>query len=344
MRSANKNGPVRASEVRSKQYDDSPRRMILMKKRILVTGGAGFIGSHLARRCIADGHRVTVLDNLATGYMSNVPDEADLIGADLSDPDTFAQLPKRGFDVVMHLAAQSSGEVSQENPDLDLKVNTLGTLMLLKWCMQNQVKRFLYASSMAVYGNPAGLPVHETDPCLPLSFYGISKVASEHYIRHYAGEGLDTTVFRMFSVYGPGQNMENLKQGMVSIFLAYLSKNEEILIKGDRNRFRDYIYIDDVVDAWCRAIDNPASFGKIYNLATGKKTHVHELVDAEIRLFGRDPATYAVRYQGSTPSDQFGLYADISAIQKDLGWSPKIHLEEGLKSMIIWVKKGSRQS
>ncbi|OPY36119.1 MAG: ADP-L-glycero-D-mannoheptose-6-epimerase [Methanoregula sp. PtaU1.Bin051] len=315
-----------------------------MKKRILITGGAGFIGSHLARRCIADGHLVTVLDNLTTGFATNIPGGCNVINADIADPETLSLLPSEGFDVIMHLAAQSSGEVSQENPDLDLKVNTLATLMLLKWSMQNQVKRFLYASSMAVYGNPERLPVRETDPCLPLSFYGISKVASEHYIRHYASEGLDTTVFRMFSVYGPGQNMENLKQGMVSIFLAYLSKNEEILVKGDRNRFRDYIYIDDVVDAWCSSVDNPASFKKTYNLATGKKTCVHELVDAEIRLFGRDRDTYPVRYHGSTPSDQFGLYADISAIRRDLDWSPKIDLEEGLKRMIAWVKEGHRQS
>jgi len=315
-----------------------------MKKRILITGGAGFIGSHLARRCIDDGHNVTVLDNLTSGFASNIPEGSDFIKADLSNPETFSLLPEQGFDVVMHLAAQSSGEVSQENPDLDMRVNTLATLMLLKWSMQNHVKRFLYASSMAVYGNPVRLPVHETDPCLPLSFYGISKVASEHYIRHYAEEGLDTTIFRMFSVYGSGQNMENLKQGMVSIFLAYLFKNEEILIKGDKNRFRDYIYIDDVVNAWCSSIDNPSSFKKTYNLATGIKTHVHDLLDSEIRLFGRDPAKYLVRYHGSTPADQFGLYADISAIQKDLGWSPRVSLEDGLKTMIAWVKTAKRQS
>lgn len=315
-----------------------------MTKRILITGGAGFIGSHLARRCIADGYNVTIIDHMTTGFASNIPDGAEVIRADIADPETYNHLPEQGFDVVMHLAAQSSGEVSQENPDLDLRVNTLATLMLLKWSVKHHVKRFLYASSMAVYGNPVRLPVSETDTCLPLSFYGISKIASEHYIRHYAEEGLDTTIFRMFSVYGPGQNMDNLKQGMVSIFLAYLFRNEEVLVKGDKNRFRDYIYIDDVVDAWCSSIDNPLSFKKTYNLATGKKTHVCELVDSEIRLFGRDPATYPVRYRGSTPADQFGLFADITAIQRDLGWSPKVSLDDGLKTMIAWVKTGARQS
>jgi UDP-glucose 4-epimerase len=310
----------------------------VMQKRILITGGAGFIGSHLARRCIIDGHEVTVLDNLSSGGASNIPRGADFIEADLADPDMSGLLPARGYDVIMHLAAQSSGEVSQEQPDLDLAVNTLGTLRLLRWSLQHHTPRFLYASSMAIYGNPARVPVTEGDPCIPLSFYGISKLASEHYIRHFRNEGLRTTIFRMFSVYGPGQDMENLKQGMVSIFLAYLSRNEEILVRGDRHRFRDFIFIDDVVKAWVTAMDRPATHGRTYNLATGVKTCVHELVEAEIRLYGRDPTTYPVRYEGTTPSDQFGLYADISALRRDLGWSPEIGLGEGLKRMISWVK------
>jgi UDP-glucose 4-epimerase len=314
-----------------------------MKKRFLITGGAGFIGSHIARRCIADGHNVTVIDDLTTGFQSNIPEGADFIEADISDPHTIARFPEHGYDVILHLAAQSSGEVSDETPELDLKVNTMGTLMLLKWSKKHGVKHFVYASSMAAYGEPIRTPVQEEDICRPLSIYGISKLASEHYIRHFFENGLSTTVFRMFSVYGPGQNMENLKQGMVSIFLAYLSKNEEILVKGDKNRFRDYIYIDDVVDAWCSVIDNPVSFGKTYNLATGTKTFVYELVDTEIRLFGRDPSTYPVKYHGSTPADQFGLYADITKIKKDLRWAPRYTLEDGLKKMISWVKEGSRQ-
>ena len=310
-----------------------------MRQRILLTGGAGFIGSHIAHRLVTLGHEVTIVDNLSTGTTDNLPSESEFIECDISQKKTFSRISGRPFHTVLHLAAQSSGEISGERPEQDLKVNTMSTLMLLTWCKRNDIPRFMYASSMAVYGNPSRTPVTEHDPCKPLSFYGVSKLASEHYIRCFADAGLKTTCFRMFSVYGPGQNMTNMKQGIVSIFLAYLMKGEEIWVKGSGDRFRDFVYIDDVVDAWCLCLDNPNTFGKMYNLAAGKKTLVRELVEAEIRLFGYDPKTYPVRYEGSTPADQFGLYADISRVRKDTGWQPKIGLDEGLSQIIAWVKK-----
>jgi len=312
-----------------------------LKKTILITGGGGFIGSHLAAKCLSEGYHVTVVDNFSTGNISNIPRDAEIIKGDISEPDTLEKFPKDGFDVVLHVAAQSSGEVSQEYPEIDLEVNTLGTLRLLKWCKAKNVRHFLYASSMAVYGEPESFPINEDSACRPLSFYGISKRSSEHYIQHFFNDGLNTTVFRMFSVYGPGQNMTNLKQGMVSIFLAYLANNEEIHVKGSRDRFRDYTYIDDIVSGWMCAIDNPIAFGKVYNLATGIKTYVHELVDMEIHLYGKDPNTYPVKYSGSTPHDQFGLYADVTRIMKDLNWKPQYSLEDGLKKMITWIKNNS---
>lgn len=309
-----------------------------MKMKIIVTGGAGFIGSHIARRLVQTGYDVVVVDNLVTGYKENVPEGAAFLKGDVSEKQTLDSLPADA-DCVLHLAAQSSGEVSAENPDLDLKANTLSTLYLLQWCKEHKVPRFVYASSMAVYGNVEKNPVAEDYPCQPLSFYGISKLSSEHYIRHYASEGLDTTCFRMFSVYGPGQNMTNMKQGMVSIFLAYLMKGEQVWVKGSPDRFRDFVYIDDVVDAWCSCLDNKQTFGRVYNLATGKKTTVRDLVTREIQQYGMDPATYPVKFEGSTPADQFGLYADISRIRADLGWQPSVPLDLGLKRMIAWVKK-----
>ncbi len=239
--------------------------------RVLITGGAGFIGSHLAKRLLDTGYNVTILDNLTTGETDNIPSRADFIHGDISKKKIYKALTGRKFSHVLHLAAQSSGEISDERPELDLEVNTLGTLLLLRWCLKNKIPRFIYASSMAVYGDTLKNPVSETDPCNPLSFYGISKFSSEQYIRHFSKKGLNTTIFRMFSVYGPGQNMSNLKQGMASIFMAYLIKNEEIWVKGSKDRFRDFIYIDDVVDAWLSAMDQPVAYGKTYNLATGEK-------------------------------------------------------------------------
>jgi UDP-glucose 4-epimerase len=308
------------------------------RRHLLVTGGAGFIGSHLARRCLALGYDVTVIDNLATGKRGNVPPGAAFIEGDISDGEVLSRIPPRRIDAVLHLAAQSSGEVSDEHPDLDLRVNTLGTLLLLTFCKKRGIPRFLYASSMAVYGDPPCNPVSEEEPCRPLSCYGISKRASELYIGHFAREGLATTCFRMFSVYGPGQDLGNLKQGMVSIFLAYLLEGKPVHVKGSGDRFRDFIYIDDVVEAWVRALDSPATFGKVYNLATGEKTLVRDLVRAEILALGLDPGRYPVNYGGSTPADQFGLYADISKLRRDLGWKPVITLSAGIGRKVAWAR------
>jgi UDP-glucose 4-epimerase len=310
-----------------------------MKNTVVVTGGAGFIGSHIARRLDETGYEVIVIDNLQTGTTDNLPRGVEFIQGDISRKKCLSALNGKTIYAVFHLAAQSSGEVSNENPGLDLKVNTLRTLQLLHWCKTHSVPRFVYASSMAVYGDVLKNPVPENQICSPLSFYGISKFSSEHYVQHFAREGLATTCFRMFSVYGPGQNMTNMKQGMVSIFLAYLLHGEEIWVKGSGDRFRDFTYIDDVVNAWCSCLENEKSYGKIYNLAKGEKTLVRDLVHKEIELFGLDPETYPVKFEGSTPADQFGLFADISLIKRDLGWKPEVSLDEGLKKMIAWVKK-----
>ena len=314
-----------------------------MTKRILVTGGAGFIGAHIARRLLSLGYEVTIVDNLSTGDRKNLPAESEFLECDVSHKKMFSRLSGTPFNAVLHLAAQSSGEVSSERPEMDLKVNTMSTLMLLSWCRKHNIPRIMYASSMAVYGNPSRNPVPENESCNPLSFYGVSKLASEQYIRCFAEAGLKTTCFRMFSVYGPDQNLTNMKQGIVSIFLAYLLNGEEIWVKGSGDRFRDFVYIDDVVDAWCLSLENPNTYGKTYNLAMGGKTLVRTLVKKEIALFGKNPETYPVRYEGSTPADQFGLFADITRFRQDTGWEPKTGLNEGLVRMIAWAKKNTHQ-
>lgn len=309
-----------------------------MKQHILITGGAGFIGSHLAKRCLDSGFEVTIIDDLSSGSRKNIPPKAHFIDADISDLRWQDQLLGSPVTIVLHLAAQSSGEVSDQHPELDLKVNSYGTLLLLMWCQKNNIRHFIYASSMAVYGNADQNPVSEDTVLNPLSFYGISKETSERYIRRFFNKGLNTTVFRMFSVYGPGQNMENMKQGMVSIFLAYLLNNEPVHVKGSKERFRDFIFIDDVTDAWMLALNNPVVYGKTYNLGTGKKTLVETLVREEILAFGHNPDEYPVRYEGVTPADQFGLYSDIGKITSDLNWHPRFSLRQGLETMVKWLK------
>lgn len=308
--------------------------MELAGRRVLVTGGAGFIGSHLARRLVDLSARVTVVDNLSTGIASKLPEGVQFHCLDLASPRFLSKLLEGPFDAVCHLAAQSSGEVSHEDPAHDLLVNTGATLLLTRWCREQAIPRFLYASSMAIYGDVEALPVGEEHPCRPLSYYGVSKLASEHYLRLAQAAGLSTTTFRMFSVYGPGQNLGNLKQGMVSIYMAYLLKGEPILVRGSLGRVRDFVYIDDVVEAWVRALVNPIADGKTYNLGSGTPTSVRELLDSLVEAFGYSPQGYPIQEEGPTPGDQAAIYADVSRIQADLGWAPRTGLREGLASMV----------
>ena len=308
-----------------------------VNQHIIVTGGAGFIGSALARRYLQDGFRVTILDDLSTGRVENIPQGADFVHIDLGQEIPAASLKNlSSCTAIFHLAGQSSGEGSFKDPLKDLRSHVLSTLQLLEWAKSKAVKRFMYASSMSVYGDPINLPVTEDHPIFPKTFYGVAKYAAEQYIQLYGKMGLDITVFRLFSVYGPGQNLENRIQGMASIFLSYMLQGEDILVRGDRNRFRDFVFIDDVVEAWVKAYQNHGSFGKIYNVATNVKTTVGELIDAMKRIYG-DPE-YPVIYQGITPGDQFGIYGDYQKIKKDLGWHPRFGLNKGLEAMIHFEK------
>jgi len=309
--------------------------------RALVTGGAGFIGSHLSRRLLDAGHAVVVVDNLSTGNRQNVPREAEFIELDLSRSHFLKALPGGQYDAVCHLAAQSSGPASAEMPFYDLQANAASTLLLSRWCLEQQIPRFLYASSMAIYGNVETLPVTEATPCVPRSYYGVSKLASEHLLRVAALEGLSVTCFRMFSVYGPGQNLANLKQGMVSIYLAYLVRGEEVPVTGSLQRFRDFVYIDDVIEAWVRVLGISATPRAAYNLASGRPTAVQELLGALVSALGLPP-THPIRELPGSPSDQFGLYADISAAQHDLQWQPTVPLGDGLTRMVAWARRESQ--
>ncbi len=305
--------------------------------RVLITGGAGFIGSALARRLIAEGHAVSVVDNLSTGRRENVPTEVEFIEYDLARADCLDHLPSREFDAVCHLAAQSSGPASAEMPYYDLQANAASTLLLSRWCLERDIPRFLYASSMVVYGNDADSPVAEGAACDPISYYGVSKFASEKLLNLASREGLSVTSFRMFSVYGPGQNLENLKQGMASIFMAYLLRGVEVPVMGSLERFRDFIYIDDVVDAWVRTLHLPVTPAPVYNLGSSVPTTVRELLGLLLRVM-KLPSDYPIRELAGSASDTFGFYADVKQAWNDLGWRPLTKLEDGLTVMYEWAR------
>ncbi len=309
-----------------------------MSKKAIVTGGAGFIGSHLSRKLIENGWHVTIIDNLSTGFKENIPNEAKFIETDLSNESFINFLPKNGVDVVFHLAAQSSGEISFDNPIYDLKTNCLSTVLLAQWCMEKNVSKFIFTSSMSVYGEVENLPVTEEQTPEPKSFYGIGKLASEKYLKVYGAKGLDYSILRLFNVYGPGQNLKNLRQGMVSIFMAFVAENKELLVKGSKDRFRDFVYIDDVINAIIVVANNPNASGKVYNVGTGIKTTVEELINNIIIAFNYDKNEYPITYTEGTPGDQFGIFSDSSRINNELRWNPKTNIQEGIQLMADWAK------
>lgn len=306
--------------------------------KAIVTGGAGFIGSHLAKCLLKEGYEVFVLDNLSSGFRHNVPKGASFKWSDLTSDDCIYDLPKDGVDVIFHLASHVGQELSFEKPMFDLKANALSTMILLKWAQDKKVKKFIFASSMNVYGNPPVEQVTESTPVSPPSPYAVGKISSEYLCNIYQNFGVDVTSLRLFNVYGPGQDMQNMKQGMASIFMTYVARGEPILVRGSKDRFRDFVFVDDIVDAFFRCTDKKAS-GKVYNISTGVKTHVFELLDQILRSFGHEPGKYPVTYAEGTPRDQFGLYGDSTLIQKDLGWKPKVKLDDGIRIMAEWVKK-----
>lgn len=300
--------------------------------KCLVTGGAGFIGSALARYLIKQGNSLTIIDNLSTGFRENIPDNAVFIEGNCQDQKLYDSL-NENFDVIYHIAGQSSGEISFDDPVYDLQTNTQSTLLLLNYAVKTGCKRFLFASSMSVYGDHPEIAITEDMRCNPKSFYGVGKMASEHYLRIYQDFGVQCTALRLFNVFGPGQNMENMRQGMISIFLAMAMKNQHIIVKGSSDRFRDFIYIDDVVDAFIKCEQNSNAFGKVYNVATGIRTSIDSLLIILTKLCDYD-ITIEIKSNNSTPGDQFGIFGDIGSISKEIGWIPKFSLDHGLKKMV----------
>lgn len=307
-----------------------------MSGTVLVTGIGGFIGSCIGRRLVAEEIPVVGVDDFSQGKLANVPKEAVFIEGDLAEPATLERLPG-DVEYVLHLAGQSSGEISFDDPVADLRKNTVSTLNLVRWALRRGVRRFVYASSMAVYGPHPDRPASESDPCQPLSCYGVGKLASEQYLRVYAKE-LPSVALRMFNVYGPGQDMENLRQGMVSIYLKMALTQGRVHVRGRLDRYRDFIFIDDVVDIWIRAM-RLEDFGfHAVNVGTGRRTTVESLLAEMARLIP------GIRWysDGTTPGDQFGIYADTTRLRQVLGVMEFTDLSVGLRRFVERAKQNRR--
>ena len=297
---------------------------------VLVTGGAGFIGSHLVDRLIADGHTVAAVDILATGKRENVNPQAALYEIDIRSPALAAAFEAARPEVVFHVAAHASVSESVRDPMHDAEVNVLGTLNVLQQCAAYGVGRFVFSSTGgALYGEPERLPADEEHPVSPLSPYGASKAAAEAYVQtHCALSGIRYTILRYGNVYGPRQDPFG-EAGVVAIFANAMMQGQRPTIFGDGSHERDYVYVDDVVRANVLALAQDED--GVYNIGTGEGTTVAQVFDALAGAtdYGGDPEHAAER-----PGDVHRIYLDVRRAERGLGWRAAVSLEEGIRCTV----------
>jgi UDP-glucose 4-epimerase len=303
--------------------------------RALVTGGAGFIGSNLADRLLAEGFEVRVLDNLSTGFADNVPADAGLVEGDVRD-EAAVRAAVAGVDVVFHQAAHRAVLQSVQNPLSTDLANTHGTLLVLKAAQDAGVRRVVAASSSSVYGGADQLPTPESAPLLPRSPYAVSKLAGEHYCRVWAELfGLETVALRYFNVYGPRQRPDSAYAAVIPLFTRALRAGARPVVHGDGGQSRSFAYIDDVVAANLAAATAPAEScsGKAYNIGGNRRSTLLELLAELGAILGVDVDP---EHTDPRAGDIRHSFADISAAARDLAWEPRVDLTEGLRRTVDW--------
>ena len=307
--------------------------------RVLVTGGAGFIGSHLAGRLLQDGHEVRILDNFSTGRRSNLrslADEVEIVEGDIQSAER-AYAAVRGCEVVFHQAALPSVPRSIQDPLTSNASNVTGLLNVMLAARDAGVRRVMYASSSSVYGANPALPKSEDMTPMPISPYAVGKLAGEGYCRAF-GEvyGLQTVAIRYFNVFGPRQDPRSQYAAVIPNFITALLRGEQPTIYGDGEQSRDFTYVENVVEGNVLAMDAPDVAGKVYNVACGERVTLNELF-AELRdlLGGEDPPIYAA----ARPGDVRHSLADVSAARRDLGYEPGVLLREGLSRTIEHLRE-----
>ena len=296
--------------------------------KILVTGGAGFIGSHVVDRCVAAGHAVVIVDNLSTGSRKNVNPSAQLAVVDVRSPGLVEIFRAERPQVVIHHAAQADVRRSVDNPVFDADINVLGSVNLLECGRRFGVTRVIYASSGgAVYGDTEVMPTPEDHAPHPASPYGVSKLTVEHYLGCWAGlYGIRAVALRYANVYGPRQSPRG-EAGVVAIFSHRILHGQPVLVNGDGLQTRDYVYVEDVADANLAALEDPAAAGPV-NIGTGIETSVVDLVE---RLRASAGTAVEARHGPAMPGEQRRSVLAIGHAKEMLGWQPRVALTEGLR-------------
>ena len=315
-------------------------------KKVLVTGGAGFIGSHVADRLVAEGCEVHVLDDLSGGVHENVPEAATLHVIDVRDAEAVRALfEQEQFAALCHLAAQMDVRRSVADPVFDANVNVIGLLNLMEAGRDNGLEKVAFASTGgAIYGEPdpevnGGGPQPEDHPTRPMSPYGITKLVSEHYLRFYEQtHGVPYAALRFGNVYGPRQNPHG-EAGVVAIFAQRMLRGEGVTINGPGTQTRDYVYVGDVVRAFVAALAQPES--GIFNVGTGVETDVNELF-AHINRYTE--AGVDETHGPAKPGEQQRSVLDTSRAQETLGWRPEVSVADGLEKTVAWFREREAQA
>jgi len=306
----------------------------------LVTGGAGFIGSHLSEELVRRGHQVRVADSLVTGKRTNLDHipGVEFLQGDLANIDV-AHQAVNGCDYVLHQAAIPSVPRSVKDPLTSNRANVDGTLNVLLASRDAGVKRLVFAASSSAYGNTPTLPKHEKMPTNPLSPYALQKVIGEQYLQMFTRlYGLETVAIRYFNVFGPRQDPTSPYSGVISVFATALLENRSPTIYGDGEQTRDFTYVANVVDGVLRACDAPAASGEVINVATGGRVSLNQLFEEMRKLIGADvKPTYAQPRAGDVRDSQ----ADITKAADLLGYQPIVTFEDGLAKTVEWYRSAA---
>lgn len=306
-----------------------------MPKKVLVTGGAGFIGSHTVDRLVKEDFSVRVIDDLSTGKLNNIKEyvrsgQVDFVKGDIRDASLVRKVLK-DVDLVVHFAALTSVPFSVKNPDLTFDINLLGTLNLLRSSIEENVDRFVFISSCAVCGDPEFLPVTEEALPNPISPYAESKLIGERYCLGFSERQLlRSVVLRFFNVFGPRQGLNDYS-GVITRFIEFSKKGLPLVIYGDGLQTRDFVNVNDIVEAVLASIKSSKAEGEVFNVGSGKPTSINELARTVLELAGLD---LVIRYEKSRAGDIKDSYADISKAKKLLDFEPKVSLKAGLQALL----------
>ena len=308
--------------------------------KILVTGGAGFIGAHLVKRLIDLKHDVLSVDSMQTiGGIPYIHPKSRFIKGNILESKTLKKIKNWKPEIIYHIAAQSGGESAYDNPKNDYLSNGYGTYLICLLAKEIKIKKFIYTSSVAVYGSNMQKKIFENTKINPDSIYGVSKYVGEMFIRQILKKTkIQTLIFRVFNTFGPGEDLNFLKKGMVSIYSSYLWRNKPILVKGSLSRFRNYQYIDDIINILVLSLKNKSlKKNEIINLSTAKAVTVKNLLKIIFKI--NNKKNHKIKETTGTPGDSFGYDASNKYLKSKFKNYKFISLEKGLKLYFKWIKK-----